>query len=462
MNIDFYMEKAPLRHIKLIECCYQRQEWPIHSLLNYLNISQTTLRRDFNELTLFFEQELLYSEMNSQTLTLSFNSDYCLNDLTAKLYQQSDFIQVVYDKLLTYALPQWRETKALFQSQSGTSRLTSRANMFITEAEIKKNELRLRMIIADLFVKLNDQKIKAHPLWQKAKEGLLTLIKKQNIHLEPAFFDMMVMIIFLALHRAKNRSLHFETNSFFFLEENHIFQFFYSLYQKEIKEDGIEAEALLSTMLLLQNMQFDDYITARIFRKNHWNQLIAIHPAVNHLYSQLVAATNQTCPELMQKLCCKVLFNTWVGYPCFTPHYLIDSQQREFQMMSQTFIRWSKTHHFPLVPDDICLKEVYYYYSQQKNKQIYTVYIVAPEDDAALLYHHFLTENLNEHSCYVHPKFFRHLKELPIDHINNGQSLILCDRRLINQHEDNLFPLSPESLVDDFKNLILTMIKNAR
>lgn len=466
MNLDFYLEKDILRRVKFLEYLYHRKTCEIPDLIDDLKVSLQTLRNDFKRLSHDLEGYIDVANFDKYSVTMTFKMHFPLDQLTQIVYKDSKFTRILYRTLngdYDYNSMSQKE----FISTSNVYKITNNINLFLTELDIPNNELRYRLLMNDIFTKIDfaDEYI-IEEVWEEARHILDHLIDEKTIYVHSFDYDIIVMNIYLALTRAEEHPLIFDIQSFQLFEDECVYQELCEYYREAFQTPYYKQEAAITTMIYIQHVNYKEYVLAQTAQQKHWMLLTQLHTPVYYLYLQCMSLEQKPIIDelALQRTFERLLFNSWVGLPIFTPHYLIREDDYNYQRFCQLFIRWGQDLEEPIQLQERNLSAFYHLFhnTSLSHANYYTCNIVTTSQDRFTLFFNFFYQYLSSSQFKINSTIFYSMDELP-NEIFQFPYIIICDRELEDhrfQNAENIFYFSPDTLRHDVKHLLNCLLNN--
>lgn len=351
--------------------------------------------------------------------------------------------------------------EAEFISESNAFRILSNIKLYLTENDILQNEVRYRMLMNGCYARIDfaEEYIDLF-LWHKAKTILENIIDERIVHFNAFDAKIVVMNIYLALSRNEEHPLQISLRHFGFLLEDATYQKLKENYQKEMSKENAEIEAILTTLVYHQFVNYKDYTVSQTFQKMHWNALTNQHNQVYFLYIQLITLSNRPIIDesSFQRQFERLLLTGWIGLTLFTPHFLIDSHSFNYQQFRQIILRWNAENPIPLNLQENSIQGFYYLYKNIliTHDNYYTCNIVATNQDQFTFMFNFFFKYINSTQFKINSTIFYTLDELP-EELFSYPYIVICDHSLYQENyknAKNIFPFSVDTIRQDTQRLI--------
>lgn len=465
MNLDIYLEKDVLRRIKFVEYLYLSGPCDPQALTEDLQISLQTLKNDFTRIQNELEAYIDKADFEKQSVAMTFKHHVPLPQLTREIYKNSKFTRVLY-RVLNGDDDNASISQQEFISTSNVYKIMNNINILYSELDLYHHELRYRLLMNDLFTKIDfvDEYI-IEEIWEDARQILDHLIDEKTVYIHPFNYDIIVMNIYLSLLRAIDHPLTFDIEMFRFLDNNLIYQDLCEYYRRYHDTPYYRQEAAITTIIYLQNINYKDYVLAQTFQQQHWSELTHYHTSLYYLYLQLMSLKQRPIIDELsiQRTFERLMFNSWVGIPAFTPHYHIAADDHQYTRFRQIFIRWNhEQYDQSILLQDSNLKELYHLFSHTmlSHSNYYTCNIVTTSQDRFTLFFNFFYKYLSSSQFKINSTMFYSMDELP-NELFQYPYIIICDRELEDlrfRFAENIFPFSPNTLRHDTRHLLNHLI----
>lgn len=467
MEFDIYLEKDVLTHINITEHLYFYHKATLEDLMVHLDCSKSTLNRYIQDILELLAPYIKESDYNSQYIEVIFKPHVSLTDLTRPIYSQSKWLRLLF-RLLNNDTQPFSLCEKEFISRSKVYQLIKSVNIFITEYELDKHELRYRALYSFLFLHLDiatDYLI--DDLFAKAQYILDDLLQHHHdVYLDDIDRQYILIHFYLSVWRMTEHPVDIDSYEFEYLEHNKTFERLLSFYKGMTQHHAVE-EAMIATIIYEQNISYHNYFLAQTNQESYWNALIQKHSAVYYLYIQCMTLNKSVFIDeiSMQKRFQTVLFYAWIGFFPYPRHYHIDKNNYDYQNFCNVFLRWNREFQYHL-----SFKEEYFEYLYdfiQKTaiprQHTYVLSIVTSTQDKFTVFYNYFNTYWNNQAFTVNPTIFHCLDELN-DNMFQLPHIIICDRLLESHHHksDNIFYFDLNTLKEDSITLLNALLTNSQ
>ena len=464
MNILDFLEKEIQRKIKLVNLLYQHHTCPTKKICDIIDISFPTLKQEFTQIT---QNDLpafiVECTLTTNEIAIQFKETTSLMELNKVIYQKSKLLSCIYFNLLNKKINNQDLAKFLFTSASTVAKINKRAKEIVDEI---KNDIQHRFLLHFCFYNIPEHHKRIHQgKMKKAMRRLNDILDDHTMYLHPSEKLFLQEAMYISLQYEKRFSPNLDHLNFSYMNELTLFIKIKETLATELEEDHLNEEAIIMTILCHQYINCKDFSLLQTTHKHYWEVLTLQFIPVYKLYFDLITLNNQPIIDeiALQKAIIKTFFHAWIDLDCFSPHYIIETQDYLFLTYYRIMQRFEKQLDNQIHFDLQNIQSLFYVYQHELSlfKQSYTCNIVVKTQEQFTIFYHFLDKYLNHSQFQVNSTIFYSLSEIP-EVMLKEPYITFCVPSLNNEQfkeYNNIFPISLDSLSKDVTDMVEFVLK---
>lgn len=485
--IENYIEKDIMRRVKLVEFLFEMRELSIKETAKRLDVTPNTIKRDFDKLVLYFEDWILYSASNSQTLSVVFSNNLTRYSLIIKIYEESKFLNVCLRYLdgdtdyLSIVENEFVSVAKAFQIKKSVEDFFKHAQIMDEANHFIPDELRYRSVVLSILMRVNFKKIWAVPTtWQQSEHFVEELLTRftNNININKREYIFLVVNVYLSLTRSSDYLLTYPHNELQVIRQSVIFdelkKTIVHCFPAEMAEKFTDDEVgYLTAAYRLISLNPPNYLIIKMDHDYERHTIIENSSEIRALIREFEKyfSVNLVGNILFEKPFINLVLSTWQNIQSFLveQHYYLNDEQLSLNVSIRKILEeWQKQYiHSDLDFTDTIIDKFTSQVSTvllQKNQQQQVFIVIAEDEFSHILYREHLEKWINHSDKLIDDRMYYSIDELPV-YIKSWSHVIICERALLVEHERAqtvpLFPISRSTLSDDLRNILLYSYDNS-
>lgn len=481
--IDKYIEKDIYRKVKLAQYFFDIHVLRCSEVARKLEVSTRTIKSDCEKIRDLVSPLITKYECDASTVTIIFDNNLTRYELVKKIYKESRFLNVCTryvngdTNYLSIVEGEYVSVTKAFSIKKHVEDFFSETLGSNWQDNDNYSEIDYRLLLLSIYTRtdylnylLNDKYLnKAKFLAEKILSKFLNQLKDRE-------FSLLMYTIYLSLSRGEQHKITISDTDKKFIKSGLIFKQIMEVINEDAQKysDILDEDEIIFISVVYRTLSYNppSYLLLDVDYKYQRERLIRNFKSIDMLLDLLeiefkVPLRGNILFELP-------FFNLIYASKWKLNHFILDrsrflnKEQLNIQKKIKKILNKWSCYNDGATPsftdsniDNFCMR-ISSLLMTGDYKNIIPVLIVAEDAHSHVSYREHLKKWLSDETIVIDDRLYYSLEEIP-EYFYNQQSIIICERSLLNENFTNeegiIFPITDTTFLEDIKNIMFSIYK---